>query len=274
MLLVTKIRKIVIVLHLVFFLVSTVCVAQGTPEMERVLLPVTVRGLPGAFGTTWTTDLWIRIDTDGQYVLIKPIFPVTPCDPPCPEPWGPLLAPYAYPIDFFRTHPGETVGSIIYVQRDLSEKVHLSLRLSNGRANAAPVQLPVVRERSFVSGTVHILGVPLQPSSRATLRVYGIDPALLGSVRVRAFSEDSASANTIVFESVVPLLVKQLFYSIGTDPIPLRPPVAEINLGEVIHGAFAGVRLEVTPIDPTMRIWALVSITDNQTQDVTLRTPN
>jgi hypothetical protein len=247
--------------------------AQETPEMERVLLPVTVRGVAGAFGTSWTTDLWVRVDTGGRNVSIRPLFPITACDPPCPDGFGPVLAPYSYPIDFIRTHAGETAGSLMYVQRELSDDVHLSLRLSNGRSGV-PVELPVVRARFFTNKTLHIMGIPVQPSSRAMLRVYGIDPASLTSIHVKGYSEDSGVANTQVLDMTVPLSVVQTLYAQGGNPIALRPPVAEVYLNGVVGSPLASLRLELDPVGPAVRIWAFVSVTDNANQAVTLRTPN
>jgi hypothetical protein len=248
--------------------------AQDVPQLERVLLPVTVRNAPGAFSTIWTTDLWVRIDTGGQNVLIAPLLPVTACDPPCPDGFGPVLAPYSYPIDFYRTHSGETTGSIIYVQRTLSDEVHFSLRLSNGRVNAIPAELPIVRERYFTSNTVHILGIPLTQTSRTLLRVYGIDPQVIGGVRVRVFSEDSGVTNTLLLDTILPLTVTQTTYTSGLGSFPLRPPFAQLAMNAAIGGTFTGVRVELAPVDPTLRIWGFASVTSNDSQEVKLRTPS
>lgn len=246
--------------------------AGSLPTVERVLLPITVRSLPGAYGTSWTTDLWVRVATDDQPVFIAPLFRYVPgCESPCTVgPNGPTLAPYAYPIDFYPTRPGETSGSLMYLQSALSDDVHLSLRLTNG-TGSGPTELPVVRERFFTNKTVHILGVPLGTSSRATLRVYGVDPDRLGSVRVQVFSEDPQ--NTLLLDTVLSLSATQVFSTNAEWNLPLRPPEGEMSLTGISQTT-RGARIEISAIDPGLRIWGFVSITDNATQTVSLRTPS
>jgi hypothetical protein len=258
------------------FAIATVPVLGQSIPLERILLPITVRNAPGAYGSTWNTSLWIRIDTQASYVFIHPLSPAVDRDPPYGDIFGPVLAPFSYPISFYRTQPGETAGSLMYVGREQSDDVHLSLRLSNGTVASNPVELPVVRERSFTTSTLHILGIPLGSSGRAMLRVYGIDPHKLGSVHVRAFLEDRADyPNTLLLDSVVPLTVTQKFSPTSVfDQLPVRPPVAEVSLSALIPDSFKQLRLEISPVDPTLRLWGFVSITDNVRQDVVLRTPN
>jgi hypothetical protein len=51
--------------------------------------------------------------------------------------------------------------------------------------------------------------------------------------------------------------------------IPIRPPATEVHFWTPI----ASLRFEVEPLTPELRIWAFVSVTDNATQDVSLRVP-
>jgi hypothetical protein len=252
--------------------------AQSSIVYERALLPITVRDVAGAYGSVWNTELWIKVDDSAsRFIAIDPLSPAKGyrSDPGgFIDPWGPVIAPYAYPINFYRTQPGQTPGSLIYVSQPESDEVHFSLRLSNGKPDSNPVELPVVRERYFTTSTLHILGIPLTTSGRAMLRIYGIDPSKTGSVRVKAFLDDGIT-NGMVLDAVVPLTVVQKFdVNPGRDPLPIRPPAAELNLSTLLAATPFPGRLEITPVDPTLRLWAFVSITDNLRQDVVLRTPN
>lgn len=242
-------------------------------EAERALLPITVRDAAGAYGTRWTTELWSRSEDGpaGFYPFLAPSF----CDPPCPEP-AVFPDDSSYQLDFFRTHPGESDGMLLYINKNRLLSTHISLQLNetSGRYKFTPLQLPVVRERDFTTRTVHIPGVPAGNGSRVTLRVYGIDPALPGEVRIRMFSEDPPLPQMIVLDRVISLSAVPLVYQFDVYSFDLRPPVAVLDLTPLIPGGLGRVRMELTPATPKLAIWGFVSLTDNATQAITLRTPD
>ena len=237
-------------------------------DYERLLLPITVINAPGAFGTLWTTDLWVPPDQE-----VFPSFAPSACDPPCPDGGGPPTAA-SYQLGFFRTHANETSGSLLYALRRASATSRVSLRLrdASGSTHWPPVQLPVVAEGEFTNGTVHVLGIPLSADTRATARIYGIDPEQLGNVEIRVFREDTP-AQTLLQDQVIPLTVTQQTYVAGPYSAEIRPPYAQLPLDNLRSTGARLVRLEVTSLTPLLRIWAFVSVTDNATQQVSLRTP-
>ena len=250
--------------------------ADTLPDIpvERVLLPLTVKNAPGAFGTQWTTELWLRLDTTRPSVFIMPLFARSNCDPPCPLPGGPLENA-SFPVDFFKTAPGELPGSLLYVQQDAIDDLFISLRLLevSGFYSTPTLQLPVVRERDFSSRRIHILGIPGRPGLRGLLRVYGIDPDVTGDVRVAAFREEGGQFNQLLFDMTVPLTVVQREYAAGPFRVRVRPPVAQLDLSWLIPVDVTLYRLEITPVSPGLRIWGFASVTDNATQEIVLRTP-
>jgi len=235
---------------------------------ERFLLPITAIRAPGAFGTSWTTEVWLPPGAN-----VFPSFAPSACDPPCPDGGGPPTGA-SYQIGFFRTHGNETPGSLLYVLQQNAEHVDVSLRLTetSGASHLLPLQLPVVRERQFTNDTVHVVGIPLGARTRATARIYGIDPDQLGNVEVRACREDTPG-QSLILDETVPLAVAQLTYVAGPYRAEMRPPVTQISLDGLRATGATLVRLEITPLIPALRIWAFVSITDNDTQAITLRTP-
>jgi hypothetical protein len=260
-----------VVAPLLLILVAGVSSAQTLPPvpLERWLLPITAREAHGAFGTVWSTELWMRIDAGGEAVWVAPSFADSPCEDQCPIGGGPP-DDAAFKIGFLRTRAGEHPGSLLYVEEVNADDVHASLRLiESSRGNV--LQLPVVREREFTTRRVHILGIPIESRSRALLRIYGIDPAATGEVRVRVFREDQGpDFNRLLLDRTLPFTVMQRIYTAGPFSYPVRPPYAQLDLQTVQDGM---VRVELSSLDPTLRLWGFVSITENDTQRVTLRVP-
>jgi hypothetical protein len=237
------------------------------PDMERILLPITVVNAPGAFGSSWLSEgSQFRDFPPDRSGLVLP-----GCEPPCDNPTGPT-SQHTFAIDFFHTRAGDTTGSIMYVERAVSDDVSLTLRLKE-TSTGEEVELPVVREGQFFKRKFQILDVPNPVSGkRITLRVYGIDPDVLGRVEVRVFVEGT---EPLVRDDIYDLRVVQRISSTpaGNYPVPVRPPVAEVSYYVPITDTSSLLRFEIEPLTPQMSIWGFVSITDNTTQHVTLRTP-
>jgi hypothetical protein len=259
-------------------LLATAATAQTLPapsDLEPLLLPVTVKDAPGAFGSRWSTELWMSLDDDKLPGFVAPLFGDSACDPPCPLPGGP--APGTFLIGFFRTHPDETPGSLLYVAKDVIEKVHVSILLREDALgfNAPPLQIPVVRRSLASSGRLSLMNLPLQAASRQMLRVYSFDPAHPPAVRVRAFADPD---DQMFYDATFTLAATQRMYDVhgetATLSLPIRPPALQLPVPVAPAALHADrVRIEVTPLTGAQPLWAFVTITDNLTQNVTLRLP-
>jgi hypothetical protein len=241
-------------------------------DAKRVLLPITVTDAPGAYGTRWSSELWLRTEVAGA---VYPVLGPSACDPPCRDPTV-IPKDSSYRSDFYRTHAGETSGMLLYVDKAHSSEVHISLRLyeTSGFYRFLPLQLPTVREREFTTGTVHVPGIPVTADNRSRLRIYGIDPSLPGTARLRIFSEEPNRPQELLAERTLVLNAVPKTYSFSTYTFDLRPSVAELELTPLIPGGIDAVRLEITPTTPGLAIWGFVSLTDDVTQAISLRTPN
>lgn len=262
---------------------SAVAGQQNLPvDFEKILIPITVRSVPGAYGTLWSSELWMTISPDRLPGVVAPLF--GGCEPPCPDS-GVIVSSGTSGIGFFHTPDGDPPGSLMYLQRDVAEQFHFTSVLREGTFAAngdSGLQLPVVRERDTVSGVIHITNIPLPASGRATLRIYSIDPQLGGQVQVRFYY--ASPGDLIYSDQLRTLIVHQRVFvyqtEVGSFDLPVRPAAVEMPVPAppppqpaIANYGPQGIRVEITPLTPGLRLWAFVSIVDNTTQRVTLRTP-
>lgn len=106
--------------------------------------------------------------------------------------------------------------------------------------------------------------MPTDSRFRQILRIYGFDPARPGLVEVRFFAEDA----TLIATKQVALT------NVHQDPrFPTYGEIAWLT-GELPEiAAEDRVRIEIVPLTPGLRLWAFVSVTNNETQHVTVVTP-
>jgi hypothetical protein len=146
------------------------------------------------------------------------------------------------------------------------------------------VEIPVVRESDFRVKPLSLLDIPTDSSFRVALRIYGLDGfGQFGSAEhhflIRAFD---LGTNALLAERAV---TAEVVEPIATPPRPVTRP-AMFQMFDV-RGAMPEVaaaqriRIEVIPISvlpvvpaPVSLFWAFASITDNETQTVTLVTPD
>lgn len=230
------------------FLLSAAAIAQ-TPQ-ERLLLPITTFEAPGAFGSLWSTELWMRNDTD-QPVSI---FPLNITDS-FSAPHRDLLVPLQ------TSRQGG--GQFIYVDR--VDGLHFNLRVRDTtRAGVTfGTELPVVRDRDLLTEPLVLLPVPVDAAFRATLRIYDATFAGVVRARVRIFAIEST---TLLSEQEVQLETR--------EGLPFTPGYAQLALESILPTSSQGqVRIEIDPLSPGMKYWAFVSVTSNETQHVTTITP-
>ena len=226
------------------------------PGREQLLLPIFAADTPGAFGSLWTTELWLRNDTD------MPAF-VTP-----------LTTPHGYPPprsttqpSFYKLLPGEPPGTFIYVDQDQHLGLHFNLRIRDVSRPSLTwgTELPVVPERKFARSAIVLINVPLEGRFRSGLRIYESRAAGTGAARIRIFDDVGGA---LVVETTVALPAREpTDYGPGyTQVLDLRAAFPQLREVEV-------ARIEVEPIGDATRIWAFVSVTSNETQHVTTVTP-
>ncbi len=267
---------------------SLLCATVATADepavsYERVLLPVVVKGeVAGALGSRWTTQVSI-LNNAGQDVDIRGYVTAPRGCPILCNP-SPLTRPA---IAFYPAiaSPGTvTQGAILLLDRRFSDSVEVHLRVQDisRQSQTWGTEVPVVREKGLYQGTLNLLDIPIGAAFRQTLRVYDVDARPDAIVRVRFYrvnpaidttSEvlDPAPRDLLVAERTVHLTTEQ---RIGTPSYDLG--YAEIsNVGGLAELQNVDrIRIEVTSLSTGLRFWSLVSVTNNETQHVTIISPH
>lgn len=240
---------------------------------ETILLPIYLDGrINGAQGSQWQTDLWLRNTGTTDATL-------APWDCPAGQ-----VCPAVFPLTrtlvagealhnlpaFFRP-PTANPARLLYVSRSEADNVAFQLRfadVSRSTLNAGS-ELPVVHEEHLLTGTATLLNVPLDRKFRTLIRVYDVANT---ESRFRAVVSalEAGTADKV-------LLTRELTAtSSDSGQFRLTPAYAQFSIDELLltdQILPAAVRIEVTPLTAGSRFWTFGSVTNNETQFVTLVTP-
>ena len=241
---------------------------------EQVLLPLLMSERPGAFGSRWRTYLTIRNGFSSAATV---------------SPYGLTIPPEGVVRDPAEIMPPSTdpvPARMLWVRRDSDDILGIELRAQDVSRQGATwgVEIPVVRERQFRVSALSLLDIPTAPEFRVALRIYGLDRFdQSGSARhtffVRAFD---LATNVLLAERHV---IAEVVEPLATPPRPVTRP-AIFQMFDVVAAipevtAADRIRIEVVPSSispvfpaPVSLFWAFVSVTHNDTQTVTLVTPD
>lgn len=221
---------------------------------ERILIPVVYNG-PGAHGSIWATELTVR--NANVYAV---------------EPWrgsGTLaVLPAGTPRAF--TLGDAPAGVFLRVPRESADELHFGalVRDTARQADDWGTEMPVVRESEFSATRIELLNVPRDARFRQTLRVYG-SGSIENRVRILFYSMTSGAQlleHFATLRSPVPC--------VAAGPCVSDRPAAAVIGDEVWsqlpQSGRVGVRIESSSGIAT---WAFVTITNNETQHVTVISP-
>lgn len=225
-------------------------VAPATRAADiRLFVPVMVTNLNGAGGSVWRVDFWVT-NTSSQPI----VYALAPCT-------------FAAECDLLNTmFPQSTSGRGDSTERPSGRWVlsvpalqfEARLRDVSRNASSAGIELPIVQESDFRSDEINLNGIPRDARFRLTLRVYGLDAG--GDVTVEQIDANGHLLRTIdatLMPPAEPHLLAgyaQLALDTGSDD-------------------FYPMRLRIRPRTAGLRIWALASLTNNVTSEVTLVQP-
>ncbi|HYC90613.1 MAG TPA: IPT/TIG domain-containing protein [Thermoanaerobaculia bacterium] len=245
-------------------------VGDGDEAYEQVLLPIYLKELvPGANGSQWRTDFRIR-NHGTEAVLLAPweCPPNMACPPVFPLTHTLLPNRTLHNPQDFSSRPGANPSRLLYVSKP--DAVSMSLRVgdvSRSTLNAG-TDLPIVRPHELLRGTAQLFDVPLDAQSfRILLRVYDL-AYTKADFEVRLYDErrEDEPVHVTLLTATTPQ--QGAFRS--------EAAYAQLDITDLLklRKAWpATARIEILPRTPGSRYWAFVSLTNNQTQLVTLVTP-
>jgi hypothetical protein len=242
--------------------VATVNVGART-EYARVLVPLIPNVTPGANGARWKAETTLLIRSDEQIELGPDPCAFSPVCPPVV-----LTYPLQRPFPLTSRFADDVGGLFVYTlakdidKLDVGSRVYDVARLETTAGSA----IAIPREEDFVARTISLLGIPVAPQYRHTLRVYDFEGRAGARVAVRVYANDDREPRG----SFVQTLTLSRHARTYTDQqLPTHPAYLQLDPGALVGLAGATtIRLDVEPLDGS-RIWAFVSITNNDTHHVT-----
>lgn len=234
---------------------------SATPDdalFERVLVPIVYFG-PGAFGSQWAMDAALHNLGSTAVQWFSNVARPTLCDVgDCS-----VRSNGTFGIWEYGNRPK---GLVLFVPRTNSDDVHYTLlaRDTSRDESALGTEVRVVREKDARYGKILIDSVPLDSRYRTTLRIYAIDGGA-SEVKVTgvAVGSDTASAATVKLE--------------GCDMPPCNsadPGFGTFDVRSLFPQFPDKSRVTLFVEAPALRPhWALVSVTNNTTQHVTVISP-
>jgi hypothetical protein len=243
-------------------------------DYVQYLIPVAGNNTSGSNGSLWTTELTIHNPRDKELTIIGDVCSGLPfLTPPC-APSFTLPAGISSKIDLTPRQGSE--GVFLYVPKDLNYgPTPMTLRVRDLTKSAVSfgTEIPIVRTTEFAQ-LVIITDVPADVRHRATLRIYNANE-YPRDVVMRVYTlegQQPIEERAVKLDGIVPIVF---------NPTPLHPGYAQIDpLTPAVRAAAERVRIEIfDPLasivsPPPPPLWALVSITNNDTQQVTTITPH
>jgi len=229
---------------------------EATPEaslFERVLVPVLFDG-PGALGSQWVTEAEM-INRSGRPLtwLPRAAHPLSTLDP--------------YATASLSVFGNRASGLVLFLPRGHDVRFGSVFRDVSRDGSQWGTELPVVREGKAKEAVI-LSNVPFDPRYRLQLRIYGIEGASFPVIVV--VSRDGVGRSG-AFTVAGPCRQEELPCNSN------QPAFRSIDLGQAFPTLAGGGRHRVTVLSDqpfaTPRLWAFVTVTNNETQHVTAITP-
>lgn len=239
------------------------------PLWSQILIPLIGPDAPGLGGSLWRTEVTALIASDTP-IEVRPTFCelVLSCGPPSP----PLRRPFNAYQQIAGILPG-ALGQFIYVAPSDESKLYLNSRVYDVSRSeqTAGSEIPIVRARDFRGTTVSLVGIPVAPEYRHTLRIYDLDGRAGARVMIHVYADDETTPRASVLQSLT--LPAGAITTIQDRPT--HPAVLQVDLAQLASFADADtVRVDVEPFDEGLKLWSFVSVTNNETHHVTTFSQN
>jgi hypothetical protein len=230
------------------------------PTVEEVIIPIAFKPIDAAFGTRWVSDISVFNDSDDA-VAIEPELcsslgrtfvcdhPIRRVPPRSSMRIEPRSANADYP-EMILLPPADHAGNLHFTVR---------LRETSRDPDGPGIEIPVLRTRDFQRQQVWLPSIPTSTRFRATLRVFSIAEVI--NVRVR----DDATGEL--------LSERQATRYHPTDCCSFGTQTFSDLLESALVRTHDKVRIEVESVREHWPVWAMVTLTDNESQRVQIFTP-
>lgn len=251
------------------------------PDYERVLIPVYFSG-PGAHDANWTTDVRVMSSGDRVEFANSPFVVDFDCPILCPiattnelSPWQPM-------------HIGtwfDPAGLLLWVPRGADrDTIHIEARIrdESRQSESAGTRVPVIWERDLSERPMVLLNVPVDARYRTSLRLFDLfqwDTDFV--VRVYDMGALDGPGSTPLVDTII--TARDPVIHVQPERFPDRP--SYVTIGDLVAAypqlssvrsvaiEVTGTSLTMTPPPPNARFYALASVTNNATQEVTIIAP-
>ena len=216
--------------------------APDAAFFERILVPVFYNG-PGGFNSQWESVA--ALHNNNPYAVTQ-------------------QAPFetAQPGTTTFAHGSEVTGFVDFVPRQAAPNLQFSLVVRDTSRSASDLgtSVPVVRENAFFDRTFSIVNVPADARYRLGLRLYSYEtiPTTL-QLRIVSLKDES----TLVIRDVPLGVANQHGFAF----------IGDLTADHVELVGKGPLRIDVTPKDAGTLAWGYVSVTNNDTQHVTVIAP-
>lgn len=260
------------------FLVLAVTAFADVNPYTRVLLPIYLEHpVNGAFGSVWTTQFSVHNGgtTESDIVWCSPTSDAV-CLAFLPGDAALFPGETQHALPAFSPEPtGATPGRVLYLLPADDSNVAFNLRVADTSRSTqnAGTEIPVVREKDFLTSTARLLNIPNGLGFRFTLRLYSLNSSP-ADYAIRLYDENSNALVASFNQHIVPAPTGQLQF---------EPGYAEINGNSIAigvgdptpspRGPITALRIEVEPLTQGSAFWAFVAVTNNDTQQLTVVTP-
>jgi hypothetical protein len=244
---------------------------SAEPRMERLLVPIFLTSpVPGAFGSLWTTELLINNRSDTTLTMEG-------FESGCPLSVGCIgvfleAQRSVYPM----IHSESPLPArVLYIEEGHSGDLDAQLRIRDlSRATLTwGTEIPVIPESKALTGASGLLDIPVSPDFRLRLRLYAFSPEDEMAVRIRGYRVRTTAR--VPFGASLDELVLDFVTDIQRyDDSSGIAGYSEFDLSAIVLPSnVERLRLRFDPLDSEMKYWAFVSITNNETQHITVITP-
>ncbi|HXH38118.1 MAG TPA: hypothetical protein VNN08_05795, partial [Thermoanaerobaculia bacterium] len=229
-------------------------------QSTRVLVPIVATGASGAFDSLWTSEV-VAFNASTAPVVIDYSHR---CDTLCIP--G-VVVHSSEAIDLAITPFPTVPAAFLYVPNESADAFEFGLRVRDvsRQTDSWGTEVPVVPESRAFQRPFDLLNVPLPLRFRQTLRIYDFEDKSGNGVRVQFFDMATGQPLKDFQMAMLPPRSDDVFTPAygQLDQFGQAPELAGIDR----------IRVRISPTNATQRLWAMVSVTNNVTQELTMVTP-